>query len=158
MRKTILTALIMATALPGMAPAAMAQTHELRRDRQDIREERRELRDARAYGDRRDVREERRDVRNARQEYREDWRDYRSKNRDLYRRGNWRAPFAYQRFDSGVRLRPVYYSSSYRIPNPHRYRLYGGTGAYTWIRHYDDAILVNTRTGRVAQVHRGFFW
>lgn len=158
MRKTIFTALILATALPGMAPAAMAQTNELRRDRQDIRQETRDLRRAQAYGDRHDVREERRDVRDARREYREDWRDYRRDHRDMYRRGNWKAPFAYQRFGNGVQLRPVYYAPRYYIASPNRYRLHGATGAYRWVRHYDDALLVNIRTGRVAQVHRGFFW
>ena len=158
MRKTLLTALIMATTLPVMAPAAMAQTHELRRDRQDIREERRELRQAQAYGSRRDVREERRDVRDARQEYREDWRDYRNRNRDVYRRGNWKAPFAYHRFDTGVRLRPAYYGPRYYIADPYRYRLPAAHGANRWVRHYDDALLVNVRTGRVVQVIRNFYW
>lgn len=158
MRKTLLTALIMATTLPAMAPAAMAQTHELRRDRQDIREERRDVRQAQAYGDRRDVREERRDLRDARQEYREDWRDYRRNHRDVYRRGTWKAPFAYQRFNQGVRLRPVYYGSRYYIADPYRYRLPAARGAYRWVRHYDDALLVNVRTGQVAQVYHGFFW
>ncbi len=158
MRKTVLTALIMAAALPGMVPAAMAQTHELRRDRQEIREERRELRQAHAYGDRHDVREERRDVRDAHREYREDWRDYRHHHRDQYRRGTWRAPFAYQRFDAGVRLRPAYYGPRYYIADPYRYRLPVAHGPHRWVRHYDDALLVNVRTGRVTQVIRGFYW
>ena len=155
MKKIILTALIAATALPGMA---MAQSHELRRDRQDIRQEHRDLRDAQRYGDRRDVREAHRDLRDARREYREDWRDYRERNRSVYARGNWRAPFAYQRFRPGGVIRPSYYGSRYVIANPGRYRLPPATGANRWVRHYDDALLVNVRSGRVVQVINGFYW
>lgn len=155
MRKIILTALIAASALPGLA---MAQTHELRRDRQDIRQEQRDLRDAQRFGDHRDVRDARRDLRDARQDYRGDWRDYRTQNRGLYARGNWRAPFAYQRFAPGVVMRPNYYASRYYIADPARYRLPVSVGPNRWVRHYDDAVLVNVRTGRVVQVMNGFYW
>lgn len=165
MRKTILTALMLATVVPT---AAMAQNGELRRDRQDIRQEQRDLRDARHDRDardhrdgrdeRRDVREERRDVRDARQEYREDWRDYRKDNRAVYARGNWRAPFRYHRFTVGYQLRPNYYASRYYITNPGQYRLPGVSRDQRWVRHYDDALLVNVRTGRVIQVINGFYW
>ncbi len=130
----------------------------MRNDRQDIREQQRDLRDAQRYGDRRDVRDARGDLRDARQEHREDWRDYRTKNRGTYARGNWRAPFAYQRFRDGAQLRPSYYSSRYYIANPGRYRLPAATGVNRWVRHYDDALLVNVRTGRVIQVINGFYW
>jgi Ni/Co efflux regulator RcnB len=156
MRKTIFTALILATALP--ATAALAQTSELRRDRQDIRESERDLRHAQTYGDRRDVRDAREDVRDARREHREDWRDYRRDNRHIYSRGNWRAPFRYHRFNEGVRLRPMYYRERYYIVNPGRYRLPPAYGPTRWVRHYDDALLVNVRTGRVVRVINGFFW
>lgn len=159
MKKTLLTALIVATALPTLAPTmAAAQTRELREDRRDVRDAQRDLRDAHRYGDRRDVRDAREDFRDARQEHREDWRDYRSKNRSTYARGNWRAPFAYQRFRTGAQLRPAYYGSRYYIANPGRYRLPPAVGANRWVRHYDDALLVNVRTGRVIQVINGFYW
>ncbi|MFT3965582.1 MAG: RcnB family protein [Sphingobium sp.] len=155
MKKIILTALIAATALPGMA---MAQTRELRDGRQEIRQEQRDLRQAQRYGDRRDVQLAQRDLRDAKREYREDWRDYRAKNRAIYARGNWRAPFAYQRFQPGAAIRPNYYASRYYIANPGRYRLPPATGTNRWVRHYDDALLVNVRTGRVVQVINGFYW
>jgi Ni/Co efflux regulator RcnB len=155
MRTILLTALIAATALPTMASA---QTHELRRDRQDIREEQRDVRHAQRHGDPRDVRDARKDVRDARQEYREDWRDYRQKNRAVYARGNWRAPFAYQRFRAGAAIRPAFYTSRYYIANPGRYHLPPATGTTRWVRHYDDALLVNVRTGRVVRVIDGFYW
>lgn len=71
---------------------------EIRRDRQDVREERREYRQALRYGDRRDVREERREYRDARRELRQDRRDlqraygYRG---DGYRGGYYAAPAYY---------------------------------------------------------------
>lgn len=156
MRKLIILGLIAATAMPG---AAMAQSRgEVRDSARELRQEQRELRDARRYGDRRDVREERRDVREARREVREDWRDYRRSNRNVYRAGNWRAPFRYTRWNEGARIRPVYYSSRYYISDPYRYRLPRPGNNLRWVRHYNDVLLVNVRSGRVMQVHRGFFW
>lgn len=154
MRKTLLTALLVATVMPAMASA---QTPELRNNRREIREEQRDLRDAQRYGDRRDVRDAREDLREARQENREDWRDYRARNRTVYARGNWRAPFTYQRFREGAQLRPAYYSSRYYI-NARRYHLPPVSGVNRWVRHYDDALLVNTRNGRVVRVINGFYW
>lgn len=155
MRKIILTAAILSVALPTMASA---QSGELRRDREEIRQEHRDLREAQMRGDRDDIRDARGDLRDARREYREDWRDYRRNHREAYSRGNWRAPFRYQRFREGVRLRPVYYSSRYYIADPGRYRLPAASGPLRWVRHYDDALLVNVRTGRVVRVINGFYW
>src|SRR5258705_10855794 len=105
MRTLIITALMAATVLPAAAQAQ--STGELRRDRQDIRQEHRELDRARLSHDRHDIREERRDVRDAHREYREDladrnrrwgrddWRGWREHNRAVFARGKWRAPFRY---------------------------------------------------------------
>lgn len=159
MKKILLTALVFATALPTMAPTiASAQTRELRNDRRDVREQQRDLRDAQRHGDRRDIRDAREDLRDARHEDREDWRDYRAQNRAIYARGGWKAPFAYQRFRAGAQLRPAYYGSRYYIANPGHYRLPPAVGMNRWVRHYDDALLVNVRTGRVTQVISGFYW
>ncbi|WP_336958796.1 RcnB family protein [Sphingobium aquiterrae] len=156
MRKIITLALLAATAFPA---AAMAQSAgELRRDNRDVRQEQRELRDAKRYGDRRDVREERRDVRDAKQERREDWRDYRQGHRTVYARGNWRAPFRYQAWNAGARLRPAYYGSRYYITDYPRYRLPAPGNNLRYIRHYDDVLLVNVRSGVVVRVYRSFFW
>lgn len=171
-KKLIWTALIAAVAMPAVAPAAAsAQSRgELRRDREQIREEQRELRHAQRYGDRRDVREERRDVRDARREYREDlndrnrrwgnddWRGWRDRNRGVYARGQWRAPFRYQGFRAGVRIAPLYYGSRYYINDPWRYRLPPAGRWQRWVRHYDDMLLVDTRRGVVIRVIRNFFW
>lgn len=163
MRKTIMLALIAAVATPAIATA---QTGELRRDRQDVRQEQRELNRAYRTGDRRDIREERRDVKEARRELREDrrdyrrdeWRDYRRGHRNLYARGNWRAPFAYQSFRPGITIRSGYYAPRYVIADPWRYRLPRPAYNQRWVRHYDDVLLINIRTGRVVNVVRGFYW
>ncbi|HWK35862.1 RcnB family protein [Sphingomonas sp.] len=171
MRKVMMTALIAAVAMPAMAPvAASAQSRgEIRRDAQDVRQQQRELRDAQRRGDPRDIRNERRDVRDARQELREDvndrnrrwgrddWRGNRDRNRALYARGNWRAPFRYNSFRTGVRIAPNYYGSRYWISDPWRYHLPPAGSYQRWVRHYDDVILVDTRRGVVVDVIRGFY-
>jgi Ni/Co efflux regulator RcnB len=169
MRKLIIGGLIAASVLPAAAPAGAQSRAEIRRDRQELREERRELRDARRYGDARDIRRERRDVIEARRELREDiadrrawrrddWRSYRNHNRALYSRGHWRAPFGYRTFRPGVSIGVSYYSPNYYIADPYRYRLPGAGYGLRWVRHYDDALLVDVRRGRVVDVIRNFYW
>lgn len=168
MRKFIILTLMAATVLPT---AAIAQSNrEVRESRRDLREEQRELQDARRHGDRRDVREERRDVRGARQELREDvrdrnrrwarndWSSWRTQNRSLYSRGNWRAPFRYNAFRPGVRIGAGYYGSQYFIADPWRYRLPPTGYNQRWVRHYNDVLLVDTRRGVVVDVIRNFYW
>lgn len=163
MRKFVILAAMAATVLPV---AAQAQTREIRRDRQELREERRDLRQARRDGDRRDIWRERRDVRDARQELREDrrdyrqgeWRGYRNSNRAIYRRGNWRSPYRYTAFRPGITIRSGYYSPRYYVNDWYRYRLPRPGRNLRWIRHYDDVLLVNIRTGRIVDVQRGFYW
>jgi Ni/Co efflux regulator RcnB len=169
MRKLIIGALMAATIMPS---AAMAQSQgELRRDRQDIREEQRELDRSIRRGDHpREVREQAQDVRQARREYREDvrdrnrnwgrndWRSYRAENRGVYARGNWRAPWRYRAFNVGVRIQPSYYSQRYWIADPWRYRLPRPGINQRWIRNYDDLLLVDVRRGIVIDVIRGFYF
>lgn len=169
MRKLIIGTLMAATILPS---AALAQSQgELRRDRQDIREEQRELNRSIRRGDHpREIREQAQDVRQARREYREDlrdrdrnwgrgdWRNYRAANRGIYARGNWRAPWRYRAFNAGVRIRPAYYSQRYWIADPWRYRLPRPGINQRWVRNYDDLMLVDVRRGIVIDVIRGFYW
>jgi Ni/Co efflux regulator RcnB len=156
MKTKYLIAAVIATTLTPMA--AQAQTRALQRDRQDIREEKREVRDARRYGDRQDVREERRDVREARQEYREDWQEYRQRNRNAFRGTRFTAPFRYRSFSNGVSIGSSYYAPRYRVANYANYRLPQPGRYQTYVRHYNDVLLVNTRTGRVIRAYRGFYW
>jgi Ni/Co efflux regulator RcnB len=170
MNKILIAALMAATIIP--ASGAHAQTRELRGDRQDVREEQRELNRERrqlgrayAYGDRddiqrerRDVRDERGDVREARQEYREDWRDYRHRNHGLYRAARFDAPFRYRPFNVGVTISPAYWGPRYHVHHVHRWHLPPAGPRQVYVRHYNDLLLINTRSGHVVRVYRGFFW
>ena len=155
MKTKLLIAAVIATTFTPMA--AQAQTRELQRDRQEVREQQRDVRDARRTGDRRDVREERRDVREARQEYREDWREYRQKNRRAFQATRFKAPFRYRTFNNGVSIGASYYAPRYRVSNYQNYRLPNPGRYQTYVRHYNDVLLVNTRTGRVIRAYRGFY-
>ena len=155
MKSKILIAAIMAASLTPMA--AQAQTREMQRNNQDVREEKRELKDAKRYGTRADVREERRDVREAKQERREDWRDYRESNRRAFQGSRFNAPFRYRTFNNGVSIGSSYYAPRYRVTNYSNYRLPQPGRYQTYVRHYNDVLLVNTRTGRVIQAYRGFY-
>ena len=129
--KTLIYGLLAATTL--VPAGAMAQTRELARDRQDIREERRELERAQRYGNRGDIREERGELRDARREYREDLRDFRA----------------------GQRINSRYYAPRYYVARPGEYRLPRATGPYRWVRYGRDFLLVNVRNGYVRDVVRG---
>jgi Ni/Co efflux regulator RcnB len=169
MRKIILATLMAATFLPS---TAFAQNGELRRDRQDVRDQQRDVQRARQSGDRDDVRRERGQLRDARQELREDrrdvrqdrrewrrddWRSYRNTNRGLYSRGNWNADFRYRSFTPGIRITSGYYAPRYYINDYGRYRLPTPGFNQRWVRHYNDVLLVDVRGGRVIQVLRNFY-
>jgi Ni/Co efflux regulator RcnB len=165
MRRLLTLSLIAASFMPAMASAATSYG-ELRRDRQDIRDERRDLNRAYTYGDRRDIRDAREDYREARQEYREDrrdyrhddWRGYRNSHRDLYSRRGYRSSYRYQSFRPGIRIDSGYYAPRHLIADPWRYRLPRVSGYNRWVRHHDDVLLINIRTGYVVDVIRGFYW
>lgn len=151
MKSKFLTAgLIAAMMVPAVA---QAQTREIRKDRQDVREEQRELRNAQRYGDRDDVREERRELRDARGDLRDSRRDWRQDTR--YQ--NYRAPFRYQQFRVGSTLRSNYYGSAYRPSYDSRWGVPRAGRNLTYVRHYNDLLLVNERNGRVVKVYRNHF-
>ena len=158
MRTPIILALMAAVAAPSIVQAQ--SLGEARHSQREVREERRDLRDAQRYGSRSDVREARRDLRDAQREARQDWRDYRRSHRDVYRRPAYVGPrgYAYRPVTPGYRFAPHYYSSRYVITDPFRYRLPVAAGPNRWIRYGNDVVLVNIRTGRVIEVHNGFFW
>ena len=132
MKKTLMMGgLIAAMLVPAMA---QAQTREIREERRELREERREYRDAK--------------------------RDYRGEVREWQRDrrySNYRAPFAYRPFAVGVTLRPQYYGPSYRLGWDHRWGLPRAGRNLTYVRHYNDLLLVNARSGRVVRVYRNHF-
>ena len=89
-----------------------------------------------------------------------DWRNYRHHHRSLFHLGFYYDPFGwgYQPFSIGWRLWPSYYSSRYWINDPWMYRLPYAPPGYVWVRYWNDAILVDTWSGTVADVIPGFFW
>ena len=153
--KFLIAAVVAATLTPM---AAQAQTREMQRNDQEVREEKRDLKDAKRYGTREDVRNERQDLREAKQERREDWRDYRQSNRNVFRGNRFNAPFRYRTFNDGVGIGSSYYAPRYRVNNYSNYRLSQPGRYQTYVRHYNDVLLVNTRTGRVIRAYRGFYW
>lgn len=51
-----------------------------------------------------------------------------------------------------------YYAQRYWIADPGRYRLPPARGYQRWVRHYNDALLIDQRRGRVIDVIRNFYW
>jgi Ni/Co efflux regulator RcnB len=133
--KTLFALSLLATAIVPVAASADTTRGELRRDRQDIREERQEYRDALRYGSRSDIREERDEFSDSRREYREDLRDWRGDRRHLDH-GRWDQRYGYS---------------------------YGGRGLpqtrghYRWVRDRGDALLIDIRNGSVRRVIPGYY-
>lgn len=143
MKKLILASLAALALIPS---AAMAQSSgQPRHDQRQVQRDVRDVRDAR-----RDVRQDQRDLRNAR------W-DYASEVRSYNRAHPWRANFRYERFRPGAQIRPAYYSRNYVITDYARFRWARPGVNQQWVRHYNDALLVNVRTGRVVKVHYNAF-
>jgi len=143
MKKNLIFASLAAlTLVPSMA---IAQPGDLRRDRQDVRAEQRDVREPR-----RDLQQEKRELQQARWDYGREVRDYNRAN-------PWRASFRYQPFRAGARIQPAYYGRNYVVSDYARFHWDRPAANQRWVRHYDDALLVNTRTGRVVKViHNAF--
>ena len=109
--------------------------------------------------DRREWREDRREWREDRRDRREAWERWRDSNRHAYRRGDWRAPFAYRGFNRGMTLPRGYWGSRYYVDNWGYYRLPRPQYRhFRYVRHYDDVLLIDIRSGRVIRVYRNFYW
>ena len=97
-----------------------------------------------------------------RNDRRYDWQRYRQSNRGLFRGSRYYAPrgwgYGYQRFGIGISLFSGLYASNYWINDPWAYRLPPAYGSYRWVRYYDDALLVDVRSGYVVDVIHDFFW
>jgi Ni/Co efflux regulator RcnB len=157
MRKFILTGLMAATLVPGLA---QAQDRELRDDRRDIRHEQHDVdRAIRNGAPPHVVRDERRDVREARQDYRDDWRDHRRTHPDVYRGPRWDAPrgYGYHRVAVGYRFDPVFYDRRYWV-DPYRYHLRPVGPGQRWVRYGNDVVLIDVRTGHVRDINYRFFF
>lgn len=95
-----------------------------------------------------------------RRDHRYDWRRHRDRHRSLFRLGWYYDPlgWGYRRFNIGWNIGPSYWSDRYWLQDPWQWRLPTVYGSYRWIRYYDDALLVDLRTGRVVDVIHQFFW
>lgn len=96
-----------------------------------------------------------------RRDQRYDWQRYRDRYGDRYR-ARYHAPrgwsYGYSRFSIGFSLWSGLYSSQYWINDPYYYRLPPAYGSLRWVRYYDDALLVDIRSGQVVDVIYDFFW
>jgi hypothetical protein len=95
-----------------------------------------------------------------RNDHRYNWRDHRRHHRSTFRVGIYYDPFGwnYRPYQIGWRMWPSYYGSRYRISDPWMYRLPYAPPGYTWVRYWDDALLVDTWTGTVVDRIPNFFW
>lgn len=136
-------------------------------DRQNWRDDRRGDRDGRR-DDRHDWRDNRqgwnggngRWDNNWRNDRRYNWQDYRRYNRNTYHLPRYYAPrgYAYRRWSPGYRIDPWFYGQNYWISDPWAYRLPPAYGSYRWVRYYDDVVLVDVRTGLIADIIYSFFY
>ncbi|USU08987.1 RcnB family protein [Sphingomonadaceae bacterium OTU29MARTA1] len=96
-----------------------------------------------------------------RNDTRYDWNRYRQANRSAYRLPRYYAPsgwgYGYRRFSVGVSLSSILFSQNYWIDDPYDYRLPEAYGPFRWIRYYDDALLVDIRSGQVVDSVYGIF-
>lgn len=100
--------------------------------------------------------------RNWRNDNRYDWQRYRYSNRNIFRMPRYYAPsgwgYGYRRFSIGFSLSSMLFGPDYWIGDPGYYRLPPAYGPYRWVRYYDDALLVDIRTGMVVDVIYDIFW
>ena len=101
-------------------------------------------------------------TRDWRSDRRYDWNGYRGSNRNAYRLPRYYAPqgwgYGYRRFSIGVTLSSVLWGQDYWIDDPYAYRLPEAYGPYRWVRYYNDALLVDLRSGRVVDAVNDIFW
>ena len=95
-----------------------------------------------------------------REDRRFDWRRHRDRHWNRYNVGIYIDPFGwnYRRWNVGWRLPSRHFGRTYWIDDPWYYRLPPAYGPYRWVRYWDDALLVDLRTGRVVDVIHNFFW
>lgn len=97
--------------------------------------------------------------RNWQKEARYDWRRYRDSHRSVFHRGIYDDPFglAYRPFAIGYHLGPAYYDQQYLLA-PATYSLPYPPPGTSWVRYWNDALLVDTWTGEIIDIVHNFFW
>lgn len=95
-----------------------------------------------------------------REDRRFDWRRHRDRDWNRFRLGLYLDPFGwnYRRWNVGWNIYPGFYSSRYWIHDPWHFSLPPVYGPYRWVRYWNDALLVDLRTGRVVDVIHNVFW
>lgn len=97
-----------------------------------------------------------------RSDRRYDWNGYRQGNGALYRLPRYYAPqghgYQYRRYGLGSTLSRSLFGPDYWLDDPYGYRLPPAYGPYRWVRYFDDALLVDLRTGRVVDLVYGIFY
>jgi len=143
-----------------------------RRDWNDrARDDRRDWNNSRSWADRRDWNGgdrrawdrrdgDRRNLAGWRNDGRYDWRSWRARNAGLFRGPRYVAPrgYGYRPFAVGYRLDPFLYGSDTWLADPWSYHLPPADGPYRWVRYFNDVLLVDLRTGAVADSIQNFFW
>ena len=87
---------------------------------------------------------------------------YRNQNRNAFRLPRYYAPYGwgygYRRFSIGFTLSSILFDQDYWIDDADYYRLPPAYGPYRWVRYYNDALLVDIRTGYVVDTVYDIFW
>ena len=52
----------------------------------------------------------------------------------------------------------MFFGQDYWLDDPYAYRLPPAYGSYRWVRYYNDAVLVDLRSGMVVDVVYDIFW
>ena len=97
---------------------------------------------------------------NWRHNHRYDWQNHRRRHHSWFHLGFYYDPFGwgYSPYSIGWRMWPAYYGNRFWINDPWYYRLPYAPPGYQWVRYYNDAVLVDTWSGEVADVIYNFFW
>ena len=66
--------------------------------------------------------------------------------------------YGYRRFSIGVVLTSALFGQNYWIDDPYDYRLPEAYGPYRWVRYYNDALLIDLRSGVVVDTVYDIFW
>ena len=97
-----------------------------------------------------------------RNDRRYDWNSYRNYNRGLFSLPRYYAPYGwnrgYQRFGIGITLNSLLFGQNYWIDDPYQYRLPPAYPPYRWVRYYNDALLIDERSGYVVDSIYDFFY
>ena len=91
-----------------------------------------------------------------------DYRQYRTQNNYLFRLPRYQVPrgwgHGYRRFTPGLTLSAGLFDRGYWIDDPFAYRLPPAYGPYRWVRYYNDALLIDLRSGVVVDTVADLFW